>query len=189
MWKGLRSGQETRRRAALTKLEAVIRRNMEELVDGLVRDADSLPCEIAEMISIRRIADREKSRIVGDVMAEAPTIPLGKSIAEAARLLTASPVSMVAVVSEKGKLIGIVTDWDITRAMAMELSAEAPLTWILTADVIHTRPDAPILECIRILEIHEISAMPVVENNRLAGIVSGDILARQTLLRLLQTME
>ena len=180
---------EKRRRAAVEKLETVIRRNMEELVDGLVKDADSLPCEIAEKISIQRIATMEKSRTVRDVMVDAPAIALDKSIADAAKLLTASTVSMVAVVSEKGKLIGIVTDWDITRAMAMELPVDAPLTRILTADVIHTRPDAPILDCIRMLENHEISAMPVVEDNLVVGIISGDILARQTLFRLLQTME
>jgi glutamate dehydrogenase/leucine dehydrogenase/CBS domain-containing protein len=179
---------EKRRRAAVTKLETVIRRNMGELVDGLVRDADSLPCEIAEGISIQRIAEKEKSRTVRDVMTEAPRIPLDSSIADAARLLTASPVSMVTVVSEKDKLIGIVTDWDVTRATAMKLPADTPLTRILTAEVIYTRPDTAILDCIRMLENHEISAMPVVEDDKVAGLISGDILARQTLFRLLQTM-
>ena len=180
---------ENRRCAAVEKLETVIRRNMEELVDGLVRDADSLPCEIAEKISVQRIAAMEKAKTVRDVMASIPTISIDKNIADAAQLLTESPVSMVAVVSEKGKLIGIVTDWDITKAMAMAQPASAPLTKILTADVICTRPDARILDCIRMLENHGISAMPVVEDEQVAGIISGDILARRTLFRLLQTMD
>jgi glutamate dehydrogenase (NAD(P)+) len=39
------------------------------------------------------------------------------------------------------------------------------------------------------LEHHEISAMPIVENDRVLGVISGDILAKQTLFKLLQTME
>ena len=179
---------DLRRKAAVEKLETVIRRNMEELVEGLCKDADSLPCEIAEKISIRRIASMEKSRTARDVMADAPTIGLDKSIADAADLLVAAHVSIVTVVSEKGKLIGIVTNWDITRAMALKLAMDAPLTKIMTADVVYTGPDATIIDCIRMLENNEISAMPIVENNRVIGVISGDILARRTLFRLLQTM-
>lgn len=54
---------EQRRKAAVDKLETVIRRNMKELVDGLCRNADSLPCDIAEKISTQRITAREKSGV------------------------------------------------------------------------------------------------------------------------------
>jgi glutamate dehydrogenase (NAD(P)+) len=91
------------------------------------------------------------------------------------------------VVSEKGRPIGIVTNWDITRATALKLPMDAPLTKIMTTDLVSTGPDTSILNCIRILENHEISAMPVVDENRVLGIISGDILARKTLFRLLQT--
>jgi glutamate dehydrogenase (NAD(P)+) len=179
---------DKRRKAAVEKLETVIRCNMEELIDGLCRDADSLPCEIAEKISVQRIASMEKSRKARDVMADAPTIEVDKSITDAANLLVESPVSIVNVVSEKGKLIGIVTNWDITRAMASKLPMDAPLTKVMTADVISTNPDTTIIDCIRMLENHEISAMPVVEDNKVVGVITGDILARRTLFRLLQTM-
>ena len=180
---------EIRRTAAVKKLETVIRRNMEELIDGLCRDADSLPCEIAETISIRRIASMEKTRTAGDVMEDAPTIGVDKQITDAAKLLVEAPVSIVNVVSKKGKLIGIVTNWDITSAMASHLPMDAPLTRVMSADVIFTGPDTPILDCVRILENHEISAMPIVENDQVKGVISGDILAKRTLFRLLQTMD
>ena len=179
---------EIRRKAAIEKLETVIRRNMEELVDGLCEESDSLPCEIAEKISVQRIAMMEKTKTAKDIMEKAPTIELDKSIAQAAQLLVASHVSIVNVVSEKGKLIGIVTNWDITKAMASKLSKDAPLTKIMTADVITNKPDATIIDCIRMLENHEISAMPIVDEDRVVGIISGDTLARKTLFRLLQTM-
>jgi glutamate dehydrogenase (NAD(P)+) len=180
---------EIRRKAAVEKLETVIRNNMEELIDGLCKDADSLPCDVAETISIRRIASMEKTRTAKDVMEDAPTIGVDRQIADAARLLVKSRVSIVNVVSETGKLIGIVTNWDITRAMASHLPMDAPLTRVMTTDVIATGPDTPILDCVRMLENHEISAMPIVKKDRVAGIVSGDILAKKTLFRLLQTMD
>ena len=179
---------EIRRKAAVEKLETVIRRNMEELIDGLCKDADSLPCEIAERISVQRIASMEKSRTAKDIMEEAPTIGLDKSVTDAAHLLVNAHVPIVNVVSQKGKLIGIVTNWDITKAMASKLPMDSPLTKIMTADVITNHPDATIIDCIRKLENHEISAMPIVENDRVMGVITGDILARRTLFRLLQTM-
>jgi glutamate dehydrogenase/leucine dehydrogenase/CBS domain-containing protein len=179
---------EKRRRTAVEKLETVIRRNMEELIDGLCKDADSLPCEIAEKISVLRIASMEKTRKARDIMASAPTIEVDKSITDAANLLVNAQVSIVNVVSQKGKLIGIVTNWDITRAMASQMPMDTPLTKVMTADVITTGPDTTIIDCIRMLENHEISAMPIVEDNKVVGVISGDILAGKTLFRLLQTM-
>ncbi len=179
---------EIRRKAAVEKLETVIRRNMVELIDGLCKDADSLPCEIAEQVSVQRIASMEKSRTARDIMEEAPTISLDKSVTDAAKLLVDANVPIVNVVSEKGKLIGIVTNWDITKAMASKLPMDSPLTRVMTADVITNTPDATIIDCIRMLENHEISAMPIVDENKVVGVISGDILARRTLFRLLQTM-
>ncbi|WP_300459277.1 Glu/Leu/Phe/Val dehydrogenase dimerization domain-containing protein [Desulfobacula sp.] len=179
---------ELRREAAVKKLETVIRRNMQELIDGLCKDTDRLPCEMAERISVQRIAAVEKSRTARDIMEEAPTIGVDKSITDAARLLVDAHVAIVNVVSEKGKLIGIVTNWDMTNALALKLPMDSPLTKIMTADVITSHPDATILDCIRKLEIYEISAMPIVEEDTVVGVISGDILARRTLFRLLQTM-
>ncbi|MCK5837135.1 MAG: CBS domain-containing protein [Desulfobacula sp.] len=179
---------ERRRKAAVKKLETVIRRNMEELIDGLCKDTDRLPCEMAERISVQRIAAVEKSRTARDIMEEAPTIGVDQSITDAARLLVDAHVAIVNVVSEKGKLIGIVTNWDMTNALALKLPMDSPLTKIMTADVITSHPDATILDCIRKLEIHEISAMPIVKEDTVVGVISGDILARRTLFRLLQTM-
>ncbi len=179
---------EIRRKTAVEKLETVIRRNMEELIDGLCKDADSLPCEIAEKISVQRIAAMEKSRTARDIMEDAPTIGVDKSVTDAAKLLVEAHVSIVNVVSEKGKLIGIVTNWDITKAMASGLPMDSPLTKVMTADVITTTPDAGIIDCIRKLETHDISAMPIVENDKVIGVISGDILAGRTLYRLLQTL-
>lgn len=177
---------EARRKAAVEKLETVIRRNMEELVDALCKDPDSLPCEIAEKISVQRIAMMEKSKTARDIMEDAPTIAVDRSVTDAAKLLVDASVPLVNVVSEQGKLIGIISNWDITKAMASQLSMDAPLTKIMTTDVIVAPPDASIIDCVRLLENHGISSVPIVEDNQVVGVVSGETLAGKTLFRLLQ---
>ncbi len=180
---------EKRRKAAVEKLEKVIRLNMKELVDGLCEDHDSLPCEISEKISIKRIASKEKSRKVADIMEKPPRIDVNKSLKESAQLLIDSSTPIVTVVSQKDRLIGIVTEWDITKAAASGTDYNNPLTTVMTADVITIEPNCTIIDCIRRLERFEISAMPVVEDNKVVGVISGDILARRTLYRLLQAGE
>ena len=92
---------EKRRKAAVEKLEKVIRQNMEELVDGLCEDHDSLPCEISEKISVKRIALKEKSRKVKDIMEEPPKIDVKQSLKAAATLIVDSDSPIVTVVSKK----------------------------------------------------------------------------------------
>jgi glutamate dehydrogenase (NAD(P)+) len=178
---------EQRRQAAEAYREAVIRHNMCELIDLLVSDADMLPCEAAERISVRRIAARERGRTAADLMEPIPTITLNASIHEAAAVLVEAGRAILAVVTLQGELAGVVTRWDITRAIAQGLPDDQPLEQIMTREVIVAAPDDSILEMVRKLEHHDISAMPVVEQGAVLGMVSADLLARRSLLRLLQS--
>lgn len=178
---------EQRRQAAAAYREAVIRRNMDELVELLVSDADMLPCEAAERISVRRIAARESTRTAADLMEPIPTISLAASIREAAVMLVEAGRAILAVLTLQGALTGVVTRWDLTRAMAHGLPDSETLERIMTRDVIAASPDDSILELIRKLEHDDISAMPIVEHGAVLGMVSADLLARRSLLRLLQS--
>jgi glutamate dehydrogenase (NAD(P)+) len=62
-----------------------------------------------------------------------------------------------------------------------------PLAEVMTRDVVAADPQDGILEVIRKLEHHEISAMPVVSGKSVLGMISSDLLARRSLLRLLQS--
>jgi glutamate dehydrogenase (NAD(P)+) len=57
----------------------------------------------------------------------------------------------------------------------------------MTRSVVCAAPTDDILTMIRRLESHEISAMPVVEGKHVLGMISADLLARRSLLRLLQS--
>jgi glutamate dehydrogenase (NAD(P)+) len=178
---------EQRRQAAETYRETVIHHNMRELVDLLSSDADMLPCEAAERISVRRIAARESGRTAADLMEPIPIITLPACIRDAAMMLVEAGRAILPVVTPQGELAGVVTRWDITRAIAQGMPDTESLERIMTREVIAAAPDDSILTMVRKLEYHDISAMPVVERGAVLGMVSADLLARRSLLRLLQS--
>ena len=178
---------ENRRQAAETYRDDVIRRNMHELVDLLVLDSDLLPCEAAEAISIQRIATSESDRRASDIMVPIPMIRLDKTVREAASLLVEQGSPILAVLSTTGELAGVVTEWDVTRATARGSPEDNPIEQIMTRKVIAASPSDTILDMIRKLEYHEISAMPVVDKGAVQGMVTADLLAKRSLLRLLQS--
>ena len=176
-----------RREAGESWRDQVIRRNMRELVDRLVADADLLPCEAAESIAIGRIAASESGRKAAEIMAPIPTMRSDSQVQQAASLLVEAGSPILAVVSPEGKLMGVVTEWDITRAASTRCAEDATLESIMTREVVTAGPAESILEVVRRLEYYEISALPVVENGVVVGMISADLLARRTLLRLLQS--
>jgi len=184
---GYQALAEKRCAAALAFRDEVIRHNMAELVDLLVADPDLLPCEAAEQISVRRIAVREMDRCARDIMVPIQTITAEAAVGEAARKLLEVDGSLLAVVGIRGELRGVVTDWDINRAMAQGRAPDSPLAEIMSTEVISVGPGESILQVVRALETFEISAMPVVEADTAIGLISTDLLARRSLLRLLQS--
>jgi glutamate dehydrogenase/leucine dehydrogenase/CBS domain-containing protein len=178
---------DQRLEAAERYRENVIRRNMRELVDLLISDADMLPGEAAELISVRRIASREGDRTAAEIMELIPTIPVDHTVKDAAVMLVQAGCPILAVVNKQGDMEGVVSEWDITRATALGSPDDQPLGEIMTRTVISASPKEGILDLIRKLEYHEISAMPVVEGGSVLGMVSADLLARRSLLRLLQS--
>jgi glutamate dehydrogenase (NAD(P)+) len=184
---GLQNLAAHRLQAAEVYRDEVIRRNMRELVDLLVADADLLPYEASERISIRRIASRESDRTASDIMENILTIGVDCPIRQAASKLVEAGSVILAVLNEKGALAGVVTDWDLTRAAAEGTPGNQAVETIMTREVVTSAPTEGILEMVRKLEYHDISALPVVDRGKVLGMVSADLLARGSLYRLLQS--
>lgn len=182
----LRKLAEKRRKAGEVSRQEVIERNMRELVDLLVNDPDLLPTEAAEMISIRRVAQRERDRTAREIMVPIPTIREACTIRDAANLLVESNSPILAVVDAAEKLVGVVTEWDVTNSTAKGISKRQPLEGITSKQVISAGPDEDLLSMLRKLEHEEITAVPVVEDGRVLGMIHSDMLAQRTLLMLLQ---
>lgn len=80
-------------------------------------------------------------------------------------------------ICHEGQLIGIVTDRDIViRGIAEQIPTEAPISEILSADVITGSGSLSVEEVAELMAAHKIRRLPIVANDRLIGIVSiGDL--------------
>ncbi len=173
-----------RLRAGKDYREDVIHHNMIELVDLLASNPDMLPCSAAERISIQRLTAKESEWTAEDIMIPIPTIDVNRSIQDAAALMIEKNSGTVAVISED-KLVGVVTDWDITKATAEGVGA-ANLEEIMTKEVISVSPNFSILDIVRELEQYQISAMPVVQQGKVLGMVNSDLITQRYVLEYLQ---
>ena len=112
--------------------------------------------------------------MTSDVLAVAPEDTIG----EAAQKMVENGVSSV-VVSDFGRLIGILTERDLTRAVAGRThSSEARVREWMTADPITVSASTPVEEAARTMLDQGFRHLPVVEDERPVGIVSIRDVAR-----------
>lgn len=104
------------------------------------------------------------------------TAPPAMSIEEAARRLTLEEVNSLLIQDEQGSLVGILTSWDIAKAVATGASLVGD---VMTRKVIVAHKGEPIDLAARKLEKHGISALPIVDGKRrILGMVSDEDIAR-----------
>ena len=117
---------------------------------------------------------------VRDVMTSNPrTVSPNDGIQVAARIMKEEDTGVVPVV-ENGRAVGIVTDRDIVLRAVAEGGVDRPVREIATLEVFCVRPDDSTREAERIMSQRQIRRLPVVEGDRLVGIVSlGDIAVKE----------
>ena len=130
------------------------------------------------------------------VVAVAPDTP----VTEIAKLLLERQISAVPVVSDDRRLLGIVSEGDLTHGLGQEgakrswwldllaspqAKAEAYLrshgrlaSDLMTREVVSVTPDTPLPEIARLLEARRIKRVPVLRDGELVGIVSRADLLR-----------
>jgi CBS domain-containing protein len=86
-------------------------------------------------------------------------------------------VRHVPVEDEEGRLIGLVSHRDLLRLLAQAITARnsAPIAvrHIMKVNPVVAAPETPTLEAIEIMRHHQIGCLPVVEGNRLVGIITA----------------
>ncbi len=111
-----------------------------------------------------------------NIMLPAVTCRPNEDIDTVARRIIEEKVNHVVVVSESGALSGIVTSFDITKAVAMKVST---LSKVMTQQVVTASPDEPVESCVRKMEKYDISALPVIDSERnVLGIVTSERISR-----------
>ena len=123
------------------------------------------------------------------------TVGVDASIGEVAAILLNNHISAAPVVDENGELVGIVSEGDLIRrpeigtserhswwlelisnewASATECikSHSRKVADVMTRDVITAKPDTPLGDIAAMLERNRIKRVPIVEEGKLAGLVS-----------------
>ena len=116
------------------------------------------------------------------------------TVFEAIEMMAEKNVGAV-LVTEQGKLVGIVSERDYTRKVVLrgKASKTTPVREILSSQVIHISPNQTVEDCMRLMTDHHIRHLPVLEGDKILGIVSiGDLVnwiisAQQTTISQLQT--
>jgi CBS domain-containing protein len=116
---------------------------------------------------------------VGEIMtSDVLTVDPSDTIGETAQRMVERGVSS-AVVSDYGTLIGIVTERDLTRAVAGRVhTSEARVREWMTSDPITLGPDASADEAAKIMLDNGFRHVPIVAEGRAVGIVSIRDVAR-----------
>ena len=100
-------------------------------------------------------------------------------IVDAARLMTSERLSALLLV-ENDKLCGILTDHDLrSRCIAEGVDTGQPVRAIMSAQLHTLGSHARIAEALLLMNQHNVHHLPVVDNGKLVGIISGNELIRQ----------
>ena len=110
---------------------------------------------------------------------EAVTLPPAAPIREAAALMQAQRVSSVLLV-EDGRLCGLVTDRDLrNRVVAQGLDTGRPVADIATLAPLTLEASSPAFEALLLMARRNIHHVPVMDGQRLAGMLTATDLAEQ----------
>lgn len=117
---------------------------------------------------------------VGEAMTkDVLTVDPAASIGEAAEKMQAANVGAVVVVEDFVRIVGIITERDLMRAVAARArAAEARVRQWMTSELVTVEPELSIEEALTIMFTRHFRHLPVVKDGRPLGIVSLRDLAR-----------
>ena len=113
---------------------------------------------------------------IADVMTrDLPTVAPGDNLSHAARQMTAAGVSALPVCDGE-HLTGIITDWDVTRAVAADRdAADRMLGDYMSSDVVTVEPDTRLTDASEVMSESRVHHLVVRDGERFAGIVHLDV--------------
>jgi len=155
------------------KVAEELKRSVESAKFLVSLPVERLPADIA----VKPMKQTRELPLVKDVITrEVEAISEAASIADAAKLIMETQFTHIPVVSAEDKLVGIVTAWDISSAVAKR---DVELAEIMTRRVMTADLDEPLELVIRKLDKYNISALPVIDSDRkVLGVVTSDEISK-----------
>jgi len=122
------------------------------------------------------------------------TVAPDTTVFEAIQMMSNKNVGAL-LVTERDKLIGIISERDYTRKVALKgkSSKETQVREILSEQILSVTPRHSIEECMRLMTEHRVRHLPVLDGEKITGVVSiGDLVnwiisAQSTTIRQLET--
>jgi CBS domain-containing protein len=99
------------------------------------------------------------------------------TVFDAIELMAAKNIGALLVIEEE-KLLGLLTERDYTRKVALKgkSSKQTPVREIISGQTIQVTPEHTVEECMRLMTDHRIRHLPVLASEKIVGIVSiGDL--------------
>ncbi len=99
------------------------------------------------------------------------------TVFEAIQLMADKNIGALLVV-QNGKLVGILSERDYTRKIALrgKSSKQTPVKEIISGHVITVTPCHTVEDCMRLMTEHRIRHLPVLDGDRILGVISiGDL--------------
>jgi uncharacterized protein (DUF39 family)/CBS domain-containing protein len=154
------------------KIAEILKSWIENSSFYLSAPAENLPTDTV----CKPMKQTEEIAFVNSVTHAAVTCTEGEEIRIVAERIINRSVNHVVVTDEQGKLRGIVTSWDITKAVA---KGKRRLADIAIRKVVTTKPDEALEAASRKMAQHQISALPVIDQDRkVLGIITSEDIAR-----------
>jgi len=117
------------------------------------------------------------SAILNQKGAQVWSIPPEMMVFDAIQLMADKNVGALLVMSDD-KLLGVISERDYTRKVALKgkSSRQTPVKEILSSSVITASPAHTIEDCMRLMTENRVRHLPILDNEKVAGIVSiGDL--------------
>lgn len=113
---------------------------------------------------------------VRDILVCVPVIGKDTSIRKASEIMVESEFTHLPVSSEDGELVGIVTAWDVAKAVAEGIDS---MKEVMTEEVVTASPDESMVSATEKMEKRNISALPVIEESgKILGIITSDLISQ-----------
>jgi CBS domain-containing protein len=113
---------------------------------------------------------------IADVMTrDLPTVAPSDSVREAAREMSTSGAKALPV-CDGDRLVGIVTDWDLVKAVAGGEDLDGPaLDNVMSTDLVQAAPDALLAEAAQLMADRQVHHLLVSSDGRFEGMVHLDV--------------
>jgi CBS domain-containing protein len=109
------------------------------------------------------------------------TISTDVTVDEAIRCLIGNHISGMPVVDEEGRLVGIISEFQLLETLFSSKVREMLVRDVMTKDVLSVAPNTILSDATSLMVAHRIRRLPVVDNGKIVGIVSRRDLLRYTL--------